>query len=334
MIPRQALSTLRRLSKGFPIVALTGLAAAAVHLAGAPAFATFLVVVTGALVLLGQGFGRVTFRTLFYLPHLTAGVATLILWKALYSPETGPVNALIRPALAALTAAVHATPAAVWHGLGGVLAVGACGLLAAALTGLIGKFRDADIGLAGLGFGALGVAVVAALGAGLGWVVMQLPAWVETGGTLQVPTWLVSTTWAKPALMLMGIIVAMGSNSMLLYLAALSNVPVELYEAAAIDGANRWRTFWNVTWPQLAPTTFFIVIMGTIGGLQGGFEQARVLTNGGPAGSTTTLSYYLYLRGFTDFRLGFASAIAWTMFVMIFAMTLINWRFGNKMVND
>jgi len=74
--------------------------------------------------------------------------------------------------------------------------------------------------------------------------------------------------------------------------------------------------------------------MGTIGGLQGGFEMARVMTNGGPAGSTTTLSYYLYNRAFMDYQLGFASAIAWTMFIMIFGMTIINWKFGNTMVND
>jgi multiple sugar transport system permease protein len=74
--------------------------------------------------------------------------------------------------------------------------------------------------------------------------------------------------------------------------------------------------------------------MHTIGGLQGGFDMARVMTNGGPAGSTTTLAYYLYQRGFMDFQLGLASAIAWTMFAVIFMLTIINWRFGNKMVND
>jgi multiple sugar transport system permease protein len=127
---------------------------------------------------------------------------------------------------------------------------------------------------------------------------------------------------------------------MLLYLAALSNVPQSLVEAASIDGASKWQTFWNVTWPQLAPTTFFCVIMGTIGGLQGGFEAARVMTGtngatpGGPAGSTTTLAFYMYQRAFLDFRFGFASAIAWVTFAMIFIVTLIQWRSGNKYVND
>jgi multiple sugar transport system permease protein len=148
------------------------------------------------------------------------------------------------------------------------------------------------------------------------------------------PQWLNSVSWSKPAIMLMGIFMAMGSQGMLMYLAALSNVPIELMEAASIDGANRWKIFRYVTWPQLAPTTFFIVITGVMGGLQGGFETAQIMTLGGPAGSTTTLSYYLYERGFTDFQLGFASAIAWAMFIMIFIITMVNWKFGNSMVND
>lgn len=155
-----------------------------------------------------------------------------------------------------------------------------------------------------------------------------------TSGTgLQPPKWLVDETWAKPALILMGVWTAVGGANMLLYLAGLSNVPEELYEAAHIDGAGPWTRFWNVTWPQLAPTTFFIVIMSTIGGLQGGFDQARAMT-GGKYG-TEVLTYYLYKLAFTDeFQLGLASAVAWVMFAMIFFMTIFNYRFGNRMVND
>jgi len=95
---------------------------------------------------------------------------------------------------------------------------------------------------------------------------------------------------------------------MLLYLAGISDIPEELYEAAEIDGAGRCAKFRYVTWPQLAPTTFFIVIMGFIAGLQGGFEQARVLTWGGPANTTMTLSYYIFIKGFEEFQIGYASA--------------------------
>ncbi len=89
-----------------------------------------------------------------------------------------------------------------------------------------------------------------------------------------------------------------------------------------------------MTWPQLAPTTFFIVVMSTIGGLQGGFEQARVMTNGGPSGTTTTLSYYIYTKAFEEFRIGYASAVAWVLFAIIFALTLVNWKFGNREVAE
>ena len=155
-----------------------------------------------------------------------------------------------------------------------------------------------------------------------------------TGWELSAPDWLQSVTWAKPALMLMGIWGAVGSNNMLLYLAGLSNVPGELYEAADMDGASRWQRFWNVTWPQLAPTTFFIVVMSCIHGLQGGFEQARIMTQGGPARSTTTISYYLYTEAFELNNMAFGCAIAWTLFLMVFLLTAINWRFGNQIVAE
>ena len=142
------------------------------------------------------------------------------------------------------------------------------------------------------------------------------------------PNWLGSTAWAKPSLMIMGVWTAIGGTNMLLYLAALSNVPQDLLDAAEVDGAGRWARFRHVVWPQLAPTTFFISVMSIIGGLQGGFEQARVMTQGGPAGSTTTLSYYVYLKLFQDLDLGYASAISWILFAFIFVATILNWRFG------
>src|SRR5436853_3293671 len=131
---------------------------------------------------------------------------------------------------------------------------------------------------------------------------------------------------ARDAIILMGIWTAIGGNNMLLYLAALTNVPPELTEAAELDGASKWQLFRHVTWPQLAPTTFFIVVMSFIGGLQGGFEQARVMTAGGPAGTTTTLAYYIYTKAFEEFQIGYASAVAWVLFAAIFAITLVNWK--------
>ena len=315
-------------------ILLTAITMIGVHMAGASPLCVFFVCITGVLVLLGLSFGQVTFRTLFYLPNLTAGVAIFILWKSLYNPENGPINRTIQPVLDALTGLVHGSPAEVWLVAGWVVRLIALALFIWITYGTVRRFRDADTGLVGLLFSELAAALIFVVIWQLGYVLMQLPNWVASEAGLFAPKWLVSVRWAKPAIMIMGIFTAIGSNNMLLYLAALSNVPVELYEASSIDGADPWQTFWNITWPQLAPTTFFIVVMSFIGGLQGGFEQARVMTNGGPAGSTTTLSYYLYLRGFGDFRLGFASAIAWVMFIMIFLITIANWKFGSKMVND
>ena len=131
---------------------------------------------------------------------------------------------------------------------------------------------------------------------------------------------------AREAIMLMGIWAAIGGNNLILFLAGLSNIPPELNEAAEIDGASAWQRFRHITWPQLAPTTFFITIIALIGGLQGGFEQARMMTNGGPAGATTTLSYYIYLQGFERMDLGYGSAVAWVLFLLVFGLTVLQWR--------
>jgi len=138
--------------------------------------------------------------------------------------------------------------------------------------------------------------------------------------------WLHNPAQAKPALILMGLWLGIGGSSMIIYLAALQNVPEELYEAARIDGANRWKQFLHVTWPSLRPTTFFIVTMGLIVGLQSGFDVAYVMTDGGPYGATTTLGYYVYVKAYRFFEMGYASAVAWVIFFVTLGVTLVNWR--------
>jgi multiple sugar transport system permease protein len=151
---------------------------------------------------------------------------------------------------------------------------------------------------------------------------------------IEGPAWLTDYHWAKPAIMVMGLWMAVGSNNMLLYLASLQQVPAELHEAAALDGAGAWQRFWHVTWPQLAPVTFYIFVISVISGLQGGFEMARAMTSGGPAGATTTLSYYLYTEGFDTGRMGFAAAVAWAILLLVGAMTALNWRLGGHHVEE
>lgn len=150
---------------------------------------------------------------------------------------------------------------------------------------------------------------------------------------LKGPNWLTDEKWAKPALIIMGLWQTMGGYNMILYLAALQGIPRDLYEAADIDGANNWQKFWAVTWPMISPTTFFIAIMSVIGGFQAGFDAAYIMTGGGPNGSTTTIMYYIYNNAFQWFNMGYAAAIAWFLFIVIFMFTLLLWRYGGKVVH-
>jgi len=147
------------------------------------------------------------------------------------------------------------------------------------------------------------------------------------------PRWLENVHLAKPSLMIVGLWAGVGGYNMILYLAGLQGIDPELYEAAEIDGASRWQTFRHITWPLLSPTTFFVFVMSVIGGFQGGFEQAFIMTNGGPNGATTTVSYYIYTEAFVLRHMGTAAAAAWFLFVLILGMTLVNWRFGGKRVH-
>ncbi len=151
---------------------------------------------------------------------------------------------------------------------------------------------------------------------------------------IEGPDWLGDPKWVKPALMLMGLWGSLGGYNMLLYLAGLQNVPPELYEAAEIDGASSWQKFKAVTWPFLSPTTFFILTMSIIGGFQSGFVSTQVLFKGpGPGGSAATIDYYIYQHAYQNFSMGYAAAISWVLFVLVFVATLVNWRFGGKLVH-
>lgn len=118
----------------------------------------------------------------------------------------------------------------------------------------------------------------------------------------------------------------MGFNTVL-FLAGLQNIPGELYEAATVDGAGAWDKFWGITIPMLAPSTFYVVSVTTIQAMQV-FEQVFILMNPpeGPNNSTITLVLYLYRSGFQNFKQGYASAIAWVLFIVIFGLTLIQFQ--------
>ena len=146
------------------------------------------------------------------------------------------------------------------------------------------------------------------------------------------PEWLTDVGWAKPALMLMGFWTLVGGMNMIYYLASLQGIPKELYEAAEMDGASPWQQFMTITWPMVSPTTFFVLTMSIIGGFQGGFLNAYIMTRGGPNGATTTIEYYIFNNLFHYQHAGFAAALAWVLFLTVFLVTLIHWKRGGKWV--
>lgn len=192
------------------------------------------------------------FRTIFYMPAVVGGVATIMMWIWVFNPEYGLLNSML--------------------------------------------YR--------------GCQVLAALG-------------LEQATQWPLPRWIFSDVWAKPALIMMSL---WGTGaSMLIFLAALQNVPDSLYEAAELDGAGRWKKFVYVTIPQISPALFFNLVMGVIGSFQV-FTQAFLMTEGGPNKATLFYVLYLYSKAFTDFEIGYASSLSWILFVIILAFTLFIFR--------
>jgi multiple sugar transport system permease protein len=143
------------------------------------------------------------------------------------------------------------------------------------------------------------------------------------------PNWLGNPAWSKAGLVVMSLM-GVGAN-MVILLAALQDVPAHLYEAAMLDGANSWSKFRHVTVPMISPSIFFTLVIGFIGSFQV-FTQAYVMTGGGPAGSTLFYVLYLYRYAFEQFKLGYASALAWLLFLVIVALTFIQFKLSSKWV--
>jgi len=207
----------------------------------------------GLAVLLNQKIRGITiFRTVFYVPSIVAGVATVILWTYIFNPVNGPLNSLLR---------------------------------------LLNRLLDQTV----------------------------IFAFIE----LPEPLWLGDPAWAKPAMIMMAMW-GTGGAGMLIFLAGLQGVPDQLYEAARIDGACRFRQFWNVTLPMLTPTIYFNLIMGIIGSLKV-FMQAYVMTDGHGGVDQSLLFFvlHLYNKAFVDFEMGYASALAWILFSVILLLTLL-----------
>lgn len=143
-------------------------------------------------------------------------------------------------------------------------------------------------------------------------------------------SWLGSVVWAMPAVIIVSVWYRVGYN-MVLFLSGLQGIPEQLYEAAKIDGANSWQQFRHVTLPMLSPTTFFIAIISVIGSFQV-FNIIYVMTLGGPGYTTSVYIYYLYQTAFQHFKMGYGSSMAITLFALLAALTLFQWKMADRWV--
>ena len=143
------------------------------------------------------------------------------------------------------------------------------------------------------------------------------------------PQWLLDSAWVKPALILMSVWGAGGATVLLL--SAMNGIPREFYEAAEIDGAGSIRQFWSITFPQITPVLFFNLVTGLIGAFQI-FGQVYILTAGGPDNASITMVPFLFQQAFTFYHFGYASAIAWLLFLIIIGVTAVAFATSRKWV--
>ena len=206
-----------------------------------------IVVALGLAILLNTRLkGLALYRTFFYVPSIVPMVASSVLWLWLFNPQSGAINAVLRPML----------------------------------------------------------------------------QFLHLG---EPPGWLADPAWSKPAIILWSVWGVGGA--VVIYLAGLQDVPQELYEAAEVDGASAWHRLWKITVPFMSPHLLFTFIMGLIGAFQF-FTPAYVMTNGqgGPVDSTLFYSLYLFQVAFFDFKMGYACAMAWILFLLILAATVLIFR--------
>lgn len=150
-------------------------------------------------------------------------------------------------------------------------------------------------------------------------------------GVNNPPRWAASTTWAMPTIIGLTVWKGMGYY-MIVYLAALQGVPKELYEAAALDGASGWQQFRNVTWPNVTPTTFFILMMLLVSAFKS-YDTMYITTQGGPGEATKVLAYHIYNSAFVSSKFGYASALSMVLFVIVMVVTLIQFKGEKRFTN-
>lgn len=146
-------------------------------------------------------------------------------------------------------------------------------------------------------------------------------------GVSNPPRWAASTNWAMPTIIGLTVWKGMGYY-MIVYLAALQGVSRDLYEAAELDGANKWRQFTSITWPSITPTTFFIIMMLIISTFKS-YDIMYITTQGGPGEATKVLAYHIYNSAFVSSKFGYASAVAMVLLAIVLTITFIQFK-GEK----
>ncbi|MGI6131750.1 MAG: carbohydrate ABC transporter permease, partial [Bacillota bacterium] len=144
------------------------------------------------------------------------------------------------------------------------------------------------------------------------------------------PAWLDDKYWAMPGIVLASVWKDAGFFA-LIFLGALKGINYEYYEAAEIDGASPWKKFRHITLPLVSPTTFFVTITSIINSFQV-FAQVQIMTYGGPAGATQVIMERIYKYAFQFFKMGYASALSWVLFVIVLIITVIQWRLQKRWV--
>lgn len=181
-------------------------------------------------------------------------------------------------------------------------------------------------------------AVVTGVGVSLLWLSLLDPELgaintiLRSIGIADPPNWIRSPTWAVPSLVLMSLWGVGGSA--IIYLAGLQNIPEHLYEAAEIDGANRWDKFWSITIPLLSPTLFFMLITGLIGGFQV-FQQAYIIGGGTKFWAAKHLRFYvlhLYIMAFQEGKMGYGSALAWVLVIIAAVVVVLSFKLFERRV--
>ena len=149
-------------------------------------------------------------------------------------------------------------------------------------------------------------------------------------GGVAGPNWLREPGWAMAAVVVTRVLKGVGLN-MLIFLAALKDLPQDYLDAAQIDGADRWQAFRYITLPLLAPTTLMVLVITVIGSLKV-FDHIMLMTEGGPANATLVLVYYVYYQAFRNFELGYASALAVVLFLVTLTLTMLQWLLRRRFV--